>query len=132
TTTATLRVSPRSSSRSSTTGPGSPRWPRPHAHSAVPTPRRASPTSSRSTPVGEPLDLSTPMRIHLVAVGGAAMAPMAELLVAMGHRVSGYDQADSPRLERLRSLGVRVSVGQDARHVEGAELVACSSAIPAD
>lgn len=82
--------------------------------------------------MGEPLDLSTPMRIHLVAVGGAAMAPMAELLVAMGHRVSGSDQADSPRLERLRSLGVRVSVGHDARHVEGAELVACSSAIPAD
>jgi UDP-N-acetylmuramate--alanine ligase len=82
--------------------------------------------------VAEVLDLSVPRRIHLVAVGGAAMAPMAELLVAMGHTVSGSDLADSDRLERLRSLGVAVTVGHDPSLVVGADLVACSSAVGDD
>lgn len=78
------------------------------------------------------LDLGAPQRIHLVAIGGAAMAPMAELLVAMGHTVSGSDQVESPRLGRLRALGVTVTVGHAAELVDGAELVACSSAIDED
>jgi UDP-N-acetylmuramate--alanine ligase len=82
--------------------------------------------------VADPLDLSVPRRIHLIAIGGAAMAPMAELLVAMGHTVSGSHLEDSPRLDRLRSIGVAVSVGHDASLVAGADLVASSSAVADD
>lgn len=59
------------------------------------------------------------------------MSPIAEVLATMGHAVSGSDQAASPALERLRSLGILVQVGHDAAHVAGAELVAASTAIGA-
>ena len=76
------------------------------------------------------LDLSRPLRIHVVGAGGAGMSAIATVLVAMGHQVSGSDLKDSSALERLRSLGVDVSVGHDASHVGGAELVAVSTAVP--
>lgn len=60
------------------------------------------------------------------------MSGMAELLVRMGHEVSGSDMNDSAELERLRRLGLRVWIGHDPAHVAGAELVACSTAVPLD
>ncbi len=76
------------------------------------------------------LDLSRPLRIHVVGAGGAGMSAIATVLVAMGHQVSGSDLKDSSALERLRSLGVDVAVGHDASHLRGAELVAVSTAVP--
>ncbi len=78
-------------------------------------------------------DLSEPQHIHVVGVGGAGMSAIAEVLMAMGHRVSGSDAAASPALERLRGLGVVASVGHDAGHLGPAvDAVAVSTAIPAD
>ena len=48
-----------------------------------------------------PIDLSAPLRVHVVAVGGAAMGPIARILAAMGHRVSGSDAVASAALDRL-------------------------------
>lgn len=63
------------------------------------------------------VDLGTPRRVHLVAIGGAGMSGIATLLAESGHTVSGSDAVDSPVLQRLRSLGVTVWVGHDAAHV---------------
>jgi UDP-N-acetylmuramate--alanine ligase len=60
------------------------------------------------------------------------MSAIAEVLAAMGHRVSGSDASASPALERLRGLGVDVAVGHDAGRVGDAELVTLSTAVPAD
>jgi UDP-N-acetylmuramate--alanine ligase len=60
------------------------------------------------------------------------MAPIAALLLAMGHTVSGSDAAPSPRLERLRALGAAVEVGHDPARVAGAEVVVASTAVSAD
>jgi UDP-N-acetylmuramate--alanine ligase len=77
------------------------------------------------------VDLSSPRRIHVVGVGGAAMNGIATVLATMGHAVSGSDLAESPVLDRLRGQGIAVSVGHDADHVPpGVELVAVSTAIP--
>jgi UDP-N-acetylmuramate--alanine ligase len=67
--------------------------------------------------------------IHIVGIGGAGMSAIATVLVAMGHDVSGSDVRDSATLERLRALGVTVHVGHDAGNLDGADLVAISSAI---
>ncbi len=75
------------------------------------------------------VDLDRARAIHLVGVGGAGMSAIAEVLAAMGHRVSGSDLKDSPGLERLRSLGVRVEVGHHPDNLAEAELVAVSTAI---
>jgi UDP-N-acetylmuramate--alanine ligase len=75
------------------------------------------------------LDLATPMRVHIVGVGGAAMSAIASILVAMGHRVSGSDLKGSAALERLQTEGVEAFVGHDAAQVGDADLVAVSTAI---
>jgi hypothetical protein len=73
------------------------------------------------------LDLSTPSRIHVVWVGGKAMSAIAEILVAMGHTVSGSDPNDVPILARLRDLGVSVAVGDRTALPEGVATVVRSS-----
>lgn len=78
------------------------------------------------------LDLAgEPRHIHIVGVGGAGMRAIATVLVAMGHRVSGSDMKPSAGLDRLRALGMEVSVGHRAEQVGDADLVAVSTAIPA-
>jgi len=82
--------------------------------------------------VGEPFDLSASRSIHVVGIGGAGMSAVAEVLAALGHRVSGSDQAGSVVLERLRSLGVDAVVGHDAANVPaGVDAVAISTAVGA-
>lgn len=60
------------------------------------------------------------------------MAPLAHLLHAAGQTVTGSDLSDSSTLADLRSVGIAVAVGHDARHVEGADVVVFSTAVPAD
>ncbi|HEX2047003.1 MAG TPA: UDP-N-acetylmuramate--L-alanine ligase [Acidimicrobiales bacterium] len=84
-------------------------------------------------PVADPLDLSRPLAVHVVGVGGAGMSAIAEVLVAQGHRVSGSDARPSAVVDRLRRVGVSVAVGHHADHV-GADVdaVAISTAVPPD
>ncbi|WP_235020099.1 UDP-N-acetylmuramate--L-alanine ligase [Ruania rhizosphaerae] len=72
------------------------------------------------------------MNVHLIAIGGAGMSVIAELLLAGGAQVSGSDRQDSAVLRRLADLGARVHVGHAAEHVLGADLVVVSSAIGSD
>jgi UDP-N-acetylmuramate--alanine ligase len=76
------------------------------------------------------VDLSRPLRIHVVGIGGAGMSAIASVLAAMGHRVTGSDLRASAGLDRLAALGVEVHVGHDARQVGDADCVAISTAIP--
>ncbi len=78
------------------------------------------------------LDLSHPRRIHLVGMGGAGIGAIAEVLLAMGHRVSGSDLAPSDMLDRLRRLGAVADVGHDAAHISDANVVAASTAVRPD
>jgi UDP-N-acetylmuramate--alanine ligase len=77
-------------------------------------------------------DPSTLRRVHIVGVGGAGMSAIATVLRAMGHEVSGSDLRESGVTERLRSLGIAVTIGHDAANVAGAELVTLSTAVRAD
>lgn len=73
-----------------------------------------------------------PQRVHVMGAGGAGMSALATVVAAMGHVVSGCDLKSSPVLERLALLGVEVSVGHDAAHVVGVDVVAYSSAVAPD
>ena len=75
-------------------------------------------------------DLSQPSRVHVVGVGGSGMSAIASVLASMGHTVSGSDLKDSSGLARLADSGVATFVGHDAAHVDGADLVAISTAVP--
>ncbi|WCO65220.1 UDP-N-acetylmuramate--L-alanine ligase [Iamia majanohamensis] len=78
-----------------------------------------------------PLDLAAGrLHVHVVGVGGVGMRPLASVLASMGHRVTGSDMKPSAGLERLVAQGVEVHVGHTPGHVEGADVVAVSTAIP--
>ena len=76
-------------------------------------------------------DLSRPRAIHVIGAGGTGMAPITTVLAAMGHRVTGSDVKESPVIERLRALGVEVTIGQRAENIgPDVEAVTRSTAIP--
>ncbi|MFQ5418433.1 MAG: UDP-N-acetylmuramate--L-alanine ligase [Myxococcota bacterium] len=68
-------------------------------------------------------------RIHFVGAGGIGMCGLAELLHDQGYRVSGSDLRAGPTVERLRSLGMKITIGHDAGNVGAADVVVYSSAI---
>ncbi len=67
--------------------------------------------------------------VHFVGIGGIGMCGLAELLQNQGYRVTGSDLRVGPTIERLRSLGVPVSIGHDAANVGDANVVVFSSAV---
>ena len=69
-------------------------------------------------------------RVHFIGMGGAGMSAVAKLMLARGVPVSGSDRQDSPALRQLQDLGATVHVGQRAEHVDGAQTVVVSTAIP--
>lgn len=68
--------------------------------------------------------------VHFVGLGGIGMSGIARLYRGLGHPVSGSDLRPGPILDDLARLGVRVHVGHDASHVDGADWLVYSSSIP--
>ena len=68
-------------------------------------------------------------RVHFVGVGGIGMSGIAEMMSCLGYEVSGSDLTASTATARLRSLGVAVEIGHDARWVGDAEAVVVSAAV---
>lgn len=68
-------------------------------------------------------------RIHFVGIGGVGMCGIAEVLCNQGYEVSGSDLRESPVVERLRGLGVRVEIGHRGENIGDADVVVTSSAV---
>jgi UDP-N-acetylmuramate--alanine ligase len=71
-------------------------------------------------------------RIHFVGIGGIGMSGIAEVLINLGHQVSGSDLRESDTTRRLVKLGARVEIGHHRDFVEGADVVVVSSAVHED
>lgn len=70
-------------------------------------------------------------KIHFTGIGGAGMAPLAQLALESGICVSGSDSACSPKSEHLKELGALVCVGHKAEQLApDTELLVYSSAVP--
>ncbi|MDR2827719.1 MAG: UDP-N-acetylmuramate--L-alanine ligase [Candidatus Adiutrix intracellularis] len=70
--------------------------------------------------------------IHFVGIGGIGMCGIAEVLLNLGHEVSGSDLKASDITHRLADLGAKVMIGHSGQNVHGAEVVVVSSAVPDD
>jgi len=70
--------------------------------------------------------------IHFVGIGGIGMSGIAEVLINLGYTVQGSDTADNASVKRLREKGAKITIGHDARLIDGAEVVVVSSAIKRD
>lgn len=83
-------------------------------------------------PLIEPVPLLAPDElgaVHFIAVGGAGMSGIAAMYAALGVRVTGSDQTDSPTLANLAAQGVRTFVGHDLDQLGEASTVVVSSAV---
>ena len=67
---------------------------------------------------------------HLVGIGGAAMTPLATILLEKGVGISGSDVADNAGLDLLRAKGARIIIGHRAENVGEVDVVVASSAVP--
>lgn len=70
--------------------------------------------------------------IHLVGIAGAGMRGLGLLLAAAGYRISGCDRSGVDDLSELSARGARLASGHDPAHVQRADLVIHTSAVPAD
>ena len=71
-------------------------------------------------------------RVHFVGIGGAGMCGIAEVLANLKFAVSGSDLAENANTRRLRTLGVTVHIGHDARWIADSDVVITSSAVAGD
>lgn len=74
------------------------------------------------------LDLST--RLHILGIGGIGVSAVVRILHARGYTLSGSDVRRSVLTDELEAQGVTVYIGHDAAHVQHADAVVVSTAIP--
>lgn len=70
--------------------------------------------------------------IHFVGIGGSGMGGIAEVLLNLGYRVQGSDLRANEATRHLARLGATIMIGHDAGHVEQADVIVVSSAVPRD
>lgn len=70
--------------------------------------------------------------IHMIGIGGTSMSGIAEILLSLGHIVTGSDIAYSTAVKKLEDSGIRVFMPHNANNIIGADLVVYSAAIKKD
>ena len=76
--------------------------------------------------------LKTKKRIHFIGIGGSGMCPLAEILHTWGYELSGSDNNEGDTLNRIKALGIPVTMGQKAENIGDAEIVIHTAAILPD
>lgn len=73
--------------------------------------------------------LAAARRFFFIGIGGIHMSSLARWALAQGFSVSGSDRTASPLTDALAAEGIRVYIGHDATHIEGADAVIYTLAI---
>ena len=71
-------------------------------------------------------------RIHFIGIGGSGMCPLTEILLTGGYEITGSDNNTGDNIDKLRGLGVKVTLGQKPENLEGAEIIVYTAAILKD
>ena len=71
-------------------------------------------------------------RVHFIGIGGSGMCPLVEILHSKGYEITGSDNNESDTLNRVRALGIPVTLGQRAENIEGAEMIVYTAALLPD
>lgn len=72
------------------------------------------------------------LTIHFIGIGGIGVSAVARMLAERGARIQGSDVRESQLTLAMEHLGAQVMIGHDPRHLEGADLVVFSTAVPRD
>ncbi len=73
--------------------------------------------------------LDNAKKIHMIGIGGSGMCPIVEILHSKGYEIEGSDNNPSDIVEKVRSLGIKVTIGHDAKNLNNPDLVVYSAAI---
>jgi UDP-N-acetylmuramate--alanine ligase len=76
--------------------------------------------------------LRTAEHVHFIGIGGYGMSAIARVMLEMGYEVSGSDVAPQELTEKLAAKGAQIYIGHEPVHVQGADLVVYSTALPKD
>lgn len=69
-------------------------------------------------------------KIHFIGIGGAGMCPIAEILLSLGHEVTGSDNNDTETFRRIEKEGAKVYLGQKKENIsDDTNLVIYTNAI---
>ncbi|MBI4535485.1 MAG: UDP-N-acetylmuramate--L-alanine ligase [Ignavibacteriae bacterium] len=72
-------------------------------------------------------------KLHFVGIGGIGMSGIAEILLDQGFAVTGSDKSGSEDIERLKSMGAKIFIEHNAKHVDAdVDVLVYSSAVPPD
>jgi UDP-N-acetylmuramate--alanine ligase len=67
--------------------------------------------------------------IHFVGIGGSGMSGIAEVLINLGHNVSGSDLKKTDVTDHLKDIGAKIYIGHNAKNIRSADLVVTSTAV---
>ncbi len=70
--------------------------------------------------------------IHFVGIGGIGMSGIAEVLHNLGYSVQGSDMSDNANVQRLKGMGIAISIGHNEANVGQAQVIVISSAVKDD
>ncbi|MDR0822788.1 MAG: UDP-N-acetylmuramate--L-alanine ligase [Endomicrobium sp.] len=70
--------------------------------------------------------------VHFVGIGGSGMSGIAEVLINLGHRVSGSDLKKSDATEHLKEIGAKIFIGHKAQNIKKASVIVTSTAVDKD
>lgn len=71
-------------------------------------------------------------RIHFIGIGGSGMCPLAEILHDWGYQLSGSDNNPGDNIDKLRSFGIPIAMGQRKENIGDAEMVIYTAALLSD
>lgn len=75
------------------------------------------------------MELARAKPIHFMGLGGAGMAPLAELIRRSGGMVTGCDARESPVLAGFATDGVEVAASHSPEHIDGCSALVVTSAV---
>lgn len=78
------------------------------------------------------IDLTAISHIHIIGIGGVSNSAIAEILLEQGHKVTGSDLHATSITEALIKKGVKIYYAHEPEQINGAELVAYTSAVADD
>ncbi len=76
--------------------------------------------------------LGKTQHIHIIGIGGAGLSGIAEVLLDHDFNVTGSDIKRSATTEHLRKCGANIWYNHSSSHIDGADVVVISPAIPED
>ncbi|MDR0617190.1 MAG: UDP-N-acetylmuramate--L-alanine ligase [Endomicrobium sp.] len=71
-------------------------------------------------------------KLHFVGIGGSGMSGIAEVLINLGHIVSGSDLKKTKITDHLEEIGAKIYIGHNAENVTNVDVVVTSTAIDID